>query len=63
MSAAQVPDNFWLLADPALEVLIDRRPAFSQKAAVPLHQFGDPMSSAELHLADDFDDPKPEAGT
>jgi hypothetical protein len=53
MSAAQVPENFWLLADPSLEVLIDGRPAFSQVAPVPLSQFtGDPMSSGELRLAE-----------
>lgn len=40
MSAAQVPDSFWMLADPSQEVLIDARPAFSQLAPVPLPQFG-----------------------
>jgi hypothetical protein len=40
MSAARVPENFWLLADPSQEVLIDGRPAFSQLAPVPLRQLG-----------------------
>jgi len=40
MSTAQLPDNFWLLADPSQEVLMDGRPAFSQLAVVPLRQLG-----------------------
>jgi len=49
MSAAEVPQNFWLLADPSQEVLMDGLPAFSQLAPVPLQQLdSDPMSSAEL---------------
>lgn len=49
MTAAEIPENFWLLADPSQEVLIDGRPAFSQLAPVPLHQLdSDPMPSAEL---------------
>ncbi|MDQ1741135.1 MAG: hypothetical protein QOE53_2787 [Pseudonocardiales bacterium] len=53
MSATQVPENFWVLADPSQEVLIDGRPAFSQLGPVPLPQLGgDPMSSGELRQAD-----------
>lgn len=40
MPAAQVPDGFWLLADPSQEVLIEDRPAFCQVAPVPLRQLG-----------------------
>jgi hypothetical protein len=40
MSAARLPDNFWMLADPSQEVLIDGRPPFSQLAPVPLRQLG-----------------------
>ena len=36
MSIEQLPENLRLLADPAQEVLIERRPAFSQLAPVPL---------------------------
>jgi hypothetical protein len=52
MSAAPVPDNFWLLADPSQEVLIDRRPAFSQLAPVPLRQLGtDTIPAGEPYRA------------
>jgi hypothetical protein len=40
MSAAPLPENFWLLADPAQEVLMNGRPTFSQLAPVPLRQLG-----------------------
>jgi hypothetical protein len=47
MQPAQVPENFWLLADPSQEVLIDGRPAFSQVAPVPLLLLhGDQLPSA-----------------
>jgi hypothetical protein len=40
MSIELLPDDFWLLADPSQEVLMDRPPAFSQLAPVPLAQVG-----------------------
>jgi hypothetical protein len=53
MSTTQVPDNFWLLADPSQEVLVAGRPAFSQLGPVLLSQTGgQPMSSGELRPAD-----------
>jgi hypothetical protein len=52
MSAAPVPENFWLLADPSQEVLIDGRPSFSQLAPVPLRQLGsDTIPAAEPYRA------------
>jgi hypothetical protein len=52
MSTTQVPDNFWLLADPSQEVLIDDRPAFSQLAPVPLHRLGtETMPAGEPYQA------------
>jgi len=52
MSAAPVPDNFWLLADASQEVLIDGRPAFSQLAPVPLRQLGiDTLTAGESYRA------------
>jgi hypothetical protein len=52
MSAAQLPENFWLLADPSQEVLIDGRPAFSQLAPVPLRQLGsDTIPAGEPYRA------------
>lgn len=38
MSIEQLPEDLRLLADPAQEVLVERRPAFSQLAPVPLLQ-------------------------
>jgi hypothetical protein len=53
MSAAQVPENFWMLADPSQEVLMDGRPAFSQLAPVPLRQLGtDTITAGEPYVAD-----------
>ncbi|HEX8093102.1 hypothetical protein [Jatrophihabitans sp.] len=52
MSAAHVPENFWLLADPDQEVLIAGRPAFSQLAPVPLRQLGtDTITAGEPYRA------------
>ena len=53
MSAAQVPENLWMLADPSLEILIDGRPAFSQLAPVPLRHLGtEPFLVDEPQLSD-----------
>lgn len=38
VSAQQFPEYLRLLGDPSQEVLIERRPAFSQLAPVPLRQ-------------------------
>jgi hypothetical protein len=40
MSVEKLPENLWPLADPAQEVLIERRSAFSQLAPVPLCRLG-----------------------
>ena len=51
MSAAHLPENFWMLADPSQEVLIDGRPEFCQLAPVPLRQLdADPIGVAEPYL-------------
>ena len=53
MSAAQVPENFWLLADPSQEILVVGRPAFSQLAPVPLRHVGsEPVLADEPRLPD-----------
>ena len=46
MSIEQLPESLRLLADPSLEVLLDRRPAFSQLAPVPLRQLDAESSAA-----------------
>jgi len=53
MPAAHVPENFWMLADPSQEVLVDGRPEFSQLAPVPLRQLGADPLAAEPYLAAD----------
>jgi hypothetical protein len=53
MSAARLPENFRLLADPSQEVLIDGRPAFSQLAPVPLRRLGsDTIPAGEPYRAE-----------
>lgn len=42
-------DHFRLLADPAQEVLMERRPAFSQLAAVPLLDLDPVLVSEPSH--------------
>jgi hypothetical protein len=48
MPAELVPENFWLLADPTQEVLVEDWPAFSQRAAVPLRQLATGTLGADL---------------
>lgn len=48
----QLPEYLRLLADPAQEVLMDRRPAFSQLAPVPLrHLDADSAIAGEPYLS------------
>ncbi len=51
MSAELLPEDFWLLADPAQEILMAARPPFSQLAPVPLRQLGtDSIAAGEPYL-------------
>jgi hypothetical protein len=51
MSYEQLPESLRLLADPSQEVLIDRQPAFSQLAPVPLRHLGvDSVTAGEPYL-------------
>lgn len=51
MSVEKLPENLRLLADPAQEVLIERRSAFSQLAPVPLCQLGiESLAAGEPYL-------------
>ena len=51
-SAAHLPENFWMLADPSQEVLLDGRPEFCQLGPVPLRQVGaDSLTAGEPYLA------------
>jgi hypothetical protein len=55
MSAAQVPEHFWMLADPSQEVLEHDRPPFCQLAPVPVRQLdADMLAAAEPYLADAY---------
>ena len=52
MSIEQLSEQLRLLADPAQEVLIAGRPAFSQLAPVPLRQLGtDTITAGEPYRA------------
>ncbi len=54
MSIEQTPEGLQLLADPSQEVLIERRPAFSQLAPVPLrHLQAQLIAAGEPHLPQD----------
>lgn len=51
MSIEQLPQGLRQLADPSQEVLLERRPAFSQLAPVPLCQLGaESLAAGEPHL-------------